>query len=469
MKHTRAFKICFANSLDAFVPEMWAQEGVAILLENMVSAQLVHRDFEPLFANHGDVVNTRKPAEFTAKRKDVSDNVTIQDASATNIAVQLNQHVHTAFLIRDGEETKSFKSLVDEYLHPAAISMARFVDQIVLAQHVHFMANQAGTLGGLTTSNAVSYISNTGLVMNENKAHMAGRNIIWTAQAEALIVQNSVFHEADKRGDTMGLREASLGRKLGFDHWMGQNMSQLIASNATVDGAIDNGAGYAKGATTIHVDGFTASSTIRPAGFWFSVNGRVYQSTLALATDASGDDDVIPTYPLLEAVSDNDVVSVYEAANIDLAAGYAAGYAKEILIDDGAGAVPPTIQVGQILSFAPNDNYTVVEVSVGATETSVLLDRPLENALADNADVLYGPEGGGLNFGFHKNALSLVIRPLQLPRAGTGAASGMASFNGVTMRVVITYDGEKQGHLVTLDFLAGVKVLDTDLGTVTLT
>ena len=37
------------------------------------------------------------------------------------------------------------------------------------------------------------------------------------------------------------------------------------------------------------------------------------------------------------------------------------------------------------------------------------------------------------------------------------------------MRVVITYDGTAQGHLVTLDMLCGVKVLDEDRGAVMIT
>jgi hypothetical protein len=36
------------------------------------------------------------------------------------------------------------------------------------------------------------------------------------------------------------------------------------------------------------------------------------------------------------------------------------------------------------------------------------------------------------------------------------------------MRVVMTYDGNLQGHLVTCDLLCGVKVLDINLGTVML-
>lgn len=455
-----------ANSLDAFVPEMWAMESVAILVENMVAANLVHRDFEPLFARFGDVVNTRKPAEFNAKRKTNEDSVTVQDSSATNIAVKLDQHVHTSFLIRDGEETKSFKSLVDEYLNPASISMARFVDQIVLAQAIQYIGNQAGTLGGLTKTNAVETISNTGLVLNKNKAHITGRQIIWTPEAEALVVQNAVFHEADKRGDTEGLRNASIGRKLNFDHWMGQNASQPLTLATSTTGAINAGS-LTKGTTTITVDGFTGA--VVEQGAWLSINGKVYQSQDAVQA-ASDTTSIVLTYGLLEDVADNDVITVYdEANNVDLASGYAKGFAKGILIDDGSGALPSTIQVGQAVSFGALDNYTVIEVTLGATEATIVLDRPLDAALVDNAIVNYGPDGGGLNFAFHRNALSLVIRPLQLPRQGTGAVAGLANFKGVTMRVVITYDGNKQGHLVTLDFLAGVKVLDTDLGAVVLT
>ncbi|KKM98411.1 hypothetical protein LCGC14_1158160, partial [marine sediment metagenome] len=63
---------------------------------------------------------------------------------------------------------------------------------------------------------------------------------------------------------------------------------------------------------------------------------------------------------------------------------------------------------------------------------------------------------------------ALVTRPLAAPAAGTGALSFVANFNGLSMRIVITYDGTKQGHLVTCDLLCGVKVLDTRLGAVML-
>lgn len=470
MYYSKPFVTHYANSLDAFVPEWWANESVAILVENQVAANLVHRDFEFLFANAGDIVNTRKPGEFTAKRKSVADDVTIQDATATNIAVPLDQHVHTTFLIRDGEETKSFKSLVDEYLRPATISLARFIDKMVLGQAYQFMDNSAGTLAGLTSSNAVQFISDTRNVMNKNNAHMNNRHIIWTPDAETLLIQNAVFHEAEKVGDDgTALREASIGRKLGFQHWMAQNTSEVAASGETLgSGKINNG-NITAGSTVLTVDDFGADEI--NAGNWISINGIPYlvvainnDTATELTLEGSG---------LREAVAnDDDIVGYPDGNKIDLAAGYALGFDKEIKVDNASGNNPvQPLQVGQLVTFGDGTagtraRYTVMEITVGATEDEILLDRPLEKALVDNDEVNYGPEAGGFNFAFHRNAMTLVIRPLQLPQAGTGARAANASFNGGTMRVVITYDGTKQGHLVTLDFLAGIKVLDTDLGAV---
>ncbi len=43
---SQPFTACYENNLDAFIPELWAQEGLVMLEENMVMANMVHRDFE---------------------------------------------------------------------------------------------------------------------------------------------------------------------------------------------------------------------------------------------------------------------------------------------------------------------------------------------------------------------------------------------------------------------------------------
>jgi hypothetical protein len=456
------FCLLYANSLDAFVPELWAQESLAILEENMVAGMLVHRDFEPTIAKFGDVVNTRQPAAFTATRKGVDDDVTIQNATATNVPVTLNQLVHTSFLIRDGEESKSFKNLVAEYLRPAIVAQARFVDLVVLGQYPQFLANTVGKLGELTSTTAKQYILDARKKMNVNKAFEQNRHLIWTPNAEAEVLKLDLFLSADKIGDDgTAMREASLGRKLQFNHWMCQNMGS-VASTAvdTVVGAVNNGDGYPAGTTTMTVDALTAAITV---GTFITVAGddnplRVV-STVGGATPTS---ITVASPGLRNAVVNDAVITIYDPGTVNYTADYDSGYDGAITVDGFTN----TPVAGQMVSFGASATAALYTI-ISATATTITLDRPLEDDLADGAAVNVGPPGE-FNLGFHPNAIALVVRPLAAPQAGTGALSQVVSYNGLSMRATITYNGTKQGHLVTLDMLMGIKVLNSSLGTVLL-
>ena len=123
--------VSYDNDNTAFIPELWASEGLAILQENMVIANLVHRDFENEIRQFGDVVNTRRPGTFQIRRKADGDPLQNQDASATNVKVPLDQWFYTSFTIKDGEASKSFQDLVDIYLRPGMMTIARSVDRAV--------------------------------------------------------------------------------------------------------------------------------------------------------------------------------------------------------------------------------------------------------------------------------------------------------------------------------------------------
>ncbi len=439
--------IAHANDNDAFVPEVWAQESLMILENNMVATNLVHRDFSNQVAAFGDVVNTRKPGTFTATRKGNGDDVTDQDASATNVAVPLDQHLHTTFIIKDGEESKSMKNLVDEYLKPAAISLAEAADQIVLGQVYQFLGNAVGKLGTTITKDTVIAAREK---MNTLKCPLQGRNFIVTPNMEGALLGIADFVNAEKVGDNgSALREGSLGRKFAFDTYMAQQLPSVIAA-ATATGAINLAAGYAIGTTALTVDGFSAAIT---TGGWVTVDGQPYK----VAGTTGGATPTVITIEspgLRVAVADNAIVASYAPSLVNLAAGYAAGWYKGIVYDTVAG-----IKVGQLVSSA-SGLYAAIG---GTTTTSLTLDRPLAAAVVDDAVLGRGP-AGEYGFAFHRNALAFVTRPLATPRAGTGALSSVASYNGLGLRVTITYDGKAQGHRVTLDMLAGVKPLDVSLG-----
>jgi hypothetical protein len=459
--------VAYANTLDPFVPEVWAAESMLILENNVVAAQLVHRDFENAVAQFGDTVNTRLHGTFAARRKVDADQVTIQDATATNIPVRLDQHLHTSFLIKDGEESKGFKSLRDEYLLPGMVSMAQSLDEIVLGQIYHFRHQSVGQLGVTATSSLVTAARGE---MNKLRIPNQGRNLLITPNQETALLNVAAFVDADKIGDPgTAKREGSLGRKFGLDIFMDQNMPSISGTTVADTLAVNNAAGYPAGTTVLTVDGGTVNFA---DGSWLTIAGDLTPLQAVSHVGAGTPTSITIAAPgLREAVADDAVITVYDAGAINFAGGYASAYAKDLVTDTYSGTGPSK---GQLISLgaalaATGETNSIHSAMSGPdlSTTAVWLDRPLHQAVADDAVVGLGPDGE-YGFAFNEKAIGLVSRPLAPPQAGTGALSTVMNWRGLAIRVTVTYLGLQQGHLVTLDSLLGVKVLDDRLGVLVL-
>lgn len=460
------FALCFANSVDALIPELWAQESLAILEENMVMARLVHRDFSPLVASYGDVVNTRKPGEFSTKRKTASDSVVSQDAVATNVQVPLDQHAYVTFTIKDSESSMAFKDLVEMFMQPAAMQLARTVDRTLLGQVHAFFGNKVGRLAEMSSSNAQDFVLDARQKMNENKAYQAGRNLVLAPAAETTLLKTDIFVKANERGDGgSALEEARLGRIAGFDTYLDQNVPYISRTNADTVTA-NHTAGAAPGDTG------NKSITATGNGFvgcfvWITGEGQPHWIT-ALTESGNNLTGMTLNEAYVNTVAANAVSYIYKKATV--AGAYASGYAKGITLNTITANKLPV--VGQLLAFGTTSGtrhtYTIIEVDdVSTTSVIVWLDRPLSSALSDGDFAFPGPHGA-FNLAFHKDAIALVSRPLALPGSALGVRSGIGSYDGLSMRVTMQYDISSQGTIVTLDMLYGVKVIEDDLGCVLL-
>lgn len=471
-KKIRFFNPFHNNDTTAFRPEVWANESVRLLWEQMVWAGIVYRDFDPAIAQFGDTVHTRKVSTFTALRKQNDlDTVTEQDATATKIDVKLNQRVYTTFIIGDGERSKSFKDLFQLYLEPAMAGNARLLDQVVAGQGMQFLANRAGGLGQLTAQNAHDFLIDSRGVMNNNRVSAEARWMGLSSPSETLMQKTDLFKSAERKGDGgLALREALLGRVAGFNNFLSLNTPSPrggTTATATTTTAAQNA-----GDSTVVV----ASAANLAAGAYFTVAGDYTPLRVASLATLT----ITTNRPLLRAIASGATVtpmatgainqSASVAAGDDYAtqaSGYPVGWAKEIIVD-GTG-VP---KVGQLVSFK-NVSGSVVHtaeyciVQVKASGTQIVLDRPLEVAVLDNDIVCYGPDGD-YNFGCQREAVALVNRPLALPISGTGVLADSAIFNNMSLRVTIAYDSQKQGTRVTVDGLFGVKTLEVLKGVVLL-
>jgi len=459
---SRPFVACFENNLDAYIPELWANEGLAILEENMVMANLVHRDFENTIAKFGDVVNTRKPGEFKISRKTDGTTLVQEDAVATNVPVPLDQWFYKSFVIRDGEGSKSFQELTDIYLRPAMQSIARGIDRSLLGRvHAYLGAPAArvGKLGGLTSSTAKDYVLDARERLNINKAPMESRRLVMAPTSETAMLKTDIFLKANERGDGgTALETATLGRILGFDTFMCQNVNCVLSGGDISATAITLTEAYAAGEA-----GALAAASIGVelvTGEYFTVAGND-QPTWALDQVAST--SVTLNEALKYATLDNAVCYRYKKC-VNEATERAAGYSKAMTFTHTAGKY---LQVGQLLAFGVTlglrHTYTIIEATVvDSTHTTVLLDRPLAVLVASGANAFPGPYGS-LNLAFHRDALALVTRPLALPDTRMGVMAAVVPHNGIGMRVLMQYDINAGGVVVNCDILAGVAVLDSGL------
>jgi len=469
-RRRKFFQPAYANSTSAFVPEMWAEESVRLLWEKMVYAGLVHRDFDNEVAKFGETVHTRSISDFDAKRKQNDlDDLEDQDITATDIEVKLNQRVYISFVVGDGERSRSFKDLIATYLEPAINGNAQLLDQVIGGQVYQFLDNPSGGLGQLSTSNGHEFLMDARGMMNNNKLGFDNRNMGLCSASETYMQKQDLFKSAERRGDGgAALREALLGRVAGFNNFLSLNTPSV--RGATQTAATSTTAAALAGATVVAM---TAVTNLNP-GQYYTIAGDYTPLRVASVSSLN----VTNTRPLYKGVASSAVVQPYSLGAINqgsaiaagdttagVSDGYPAGWMKPITVD-GAG-VP--VQ-GQMVSFRAAGStvhpaeYCIVQ---RLSATSILLDRPLENTLADNDIVCYGPNGD-YNFAFKKSALALVNRPLMQPEAGTGAQSAIGRFENMSLRVVMTYDGKKQGTRVTVDGLFGVKKLRTAEGGVLL-
>jgi hypothetical protein len=181
-------------------------------------------------------------------------------------------------------------------------------------------ATALGASGGITPSNTTLF--NTTLkdgafakkFLDDRGAPLSDRHMVLNTTAAAAMRGLTQLTNVGDAGDQGLLRQGVLGNLFGFSI----RESAQVGLTATATGAnylVDNVAGYAVGATTVHVD--TGTGTI-PTGSLITIGGNTYTVTTGFAGD--GDGDVVIAAPgLIKAIANNDPVTVLSAQDANAA------------------------------------------------------------------------------------------------------------------------------------------------------
>jgi len=266
-----------ANTL--LTPSVIGREALMILENNLIATALFNRGQTSTFtgAKVGDTISIRKPASFTAQ--EFTSTTSTQNATETSVSMTLEKHFDVTFGVTSKDWTLELEDFSKQLVEPAVAAIAQGIDAYILGKYTG-ISSYVGTAGDPPDS--IADLTAVDKKLNDQQVPVSGRIGIVDSQAKADMLGVSAVFEADKRGDGgHALRDASLGRILGIDWYMSQNVATHTSAMTSY---LINSASVAIGDTTVAID--TGSGT-PVAGDLFTVAGDTTQYVVVSGSTTS--------------------------------------------------------------------------------------------------------------------------------------------------------------------------------------
>jgi len=213
---SRAVLACYDNDNQAFIRSCGQRKVWRSSRENMVIANLVHRDFENEIRQFGDVVNTRRPARSRfAGRRDGHHPPEPGRHGHQRQGALGSMVLHE--LHHQGWRGQQVVPRPGGHLPPAGHDDDRpFRGPGRLGPRSRLSrtpSKRVGRLGNLSASNSKDFVLEARETLNVNKAPLEGRNLVLAPVSETALLKNELFIAAQMRGDFgTALESATLGR-----------------------------------------------------------------------------------------------------------------------------------------------------------------------------------------------------------------------------------------------------------------
>lgn len=203
-------------------PDIIAKEALMVLRNNAVMANLVHRDYSDEFVSGvGDTITIRKPAKFQAK--EFTNEIEVQDATEEGVIVKMDKLLDVSFKVTSKQLSMDIASFSEQLLTPAMQAFADKIDKYLIALEADVTNRVPHASGAFAPTDIVAARK----LLTDNAAPTTDRRLVVGSQADADLLTNDLFVSAEKVGDDgTTLREASLGRKFGFDIYTDQNIEK---------------------------------------------------------------------------------------------------------------------------------------------------------------------------------------------------------------------------------------------------
>lgn len=234
--------------------------GLNALRERILMPRIVNRDYEDMIvgAKMGSTVKVAVPSAITA-RSVVPDVVppAVTAITPTSVSVTLSEWKEAPFAMDDKGLAQVQAGILPMQATEAVKALANTIDDFLWALYKKFYG-YAGVAGTTPFATDLSEYLDARKWANKQLMDKQPRYMLVDEDAEANALGLRAFTDASFRGDTDGIINGAIGRKLGADWAMTQNVPTHTKGGEDAAYVINNG-DIAIGTTTITVDGGTGT------------------------------------------------------------------------------------------------------------------------------------------------------------------------------------------------------------------
>lgn len=225
-----------------YTPTQAARSTIAALRYLSVLPRTVRQDFSQEFiAGRGrtvdikiDPISAGTARTYTDANRAARDAIVFDDLTETTVPVTMDTQVYKAIRLPDDFATFTLESLEREVLKPQAISVADGIATPLLAKFNGVTTQTTSGADGVPAlladgSNAMAVLIAMRKVMNKRNVPLADRFLALTPAAEAAFLSLPQFQKVNESGSDGVLREAELGRLMGFNILVDNGLTKSVA------------------------------------------------------------------------------------------------------------------------------------------------------------------------------------------------------------------------------------------------
>lgn len=240
-------------AIETFVPELW-NAAIQEPYENALiygQANVANTLYTGTISGMGDTVHINTLTAPTIKAYDKSADIEVEDVTTTETTLKIDQGNYFAFGVNDVDKVQAAGDFAGPALNQASIGLRDSADKYLagVLKDGALAANKLGTLQVVNDDpakatsgqlSAFKVLVQLAEKLNRNSVPTVGRYVVVGAKTYSALLMDERFTRVDASGTAEGLRNGMVGRAVGFDVLVSNNVPSTAGRELAIAGV--NGA-----------------------------------------------------------------------------------------------------------------------------------------------------------------------------------------------------------------------------------